>query len=93
MVWVLIVAVAVLLIAGFLALLSGLVPFERLSEPTHTTPALSLSETAAPDDVVDLRFDTAFRGYRMDQVDDALEILEQRLRALEADLDRCRSAE
>lgn len=86
MIWVLIVAVAVLVIAAFLGLLAGKVPVERMSEPTHTTPALGLSEDPGADDVEALRFDTALRGYRMDQVDEALAILQHRISRLESEL-------
>lgn len=91
MVWVFFVAVAVLVIAGFLALLTGRVPFETMSPPTHTTPPVDLPESARSDDVVALRFDTALRGYRMDQVDEALGVLSARIAALEAELDEHRA--
>ena len=90
MVWVFFVAVAVLVMAGFLALLAGRIPYERMSEPTHTTPAIDLPESAGSDDIAVLRFDTALRGYRMDQVDEALGILHKRVAALEAELDQQR---
>ena len=35
-----------------------------------------------------LRFDTALRGYRMDQVDAVLDRLQERIAALEAEHDR-----
>lgn len=86
MVWVLFVVVAVLIIAATLGLLAGRIPFDRLSEPAHTTPALRLARDASPEDVEDVRFDTALRGYRMDQVDEALAILQARIEDLERDL-------
>ena len=93
MIWVLIVAVAVLLIAAFLGLLAGKLPLERMSEPTHTTPALALRPDAGAADVDAVRFDTAFRGYRMDQVDEALAILRDRIAALEGELPAQRAPE
>lgn len=83
MVWVLFVVVAVLIIAATLGLLAGRIPFDRMSEPTHTTPPLHLPWDASPDDVESIRFDTALRGYRMDQVDEALAILQARIERLE----------
>lgn len=83
MVWVFFVGVAVLVIAAFLGLLARRIPFDAMSPPAHTTPALDLPEAAGPDDVVALRFDTALRGYRMDQVDEALHVLHARIAALE----------
>lgn len=83
MFWVLVVAVAVLIIAAFLAMLAGRLPYETMSPPVHSTPPVELPEQAGPDDVAGLRFDTALRGYRMDQVDAALKALQQRIAALE----------
>lgn len=88
MIWVLIVVVAVLLIAAFLALLAGRLPYDGLSEPVHTTPPIELPEAADPDDVAALHFDTALRGYRMDQVDAALNTLQKRIAALEEQVTR-----
>lgn len=86
MIWVLVVVVAVLLIATFLALLAGRLPYDAMSEPVHSTPPIELPDDADPDDVAALHFDTALRGYRMDQVDQALSILQKRIAALEAEL-------
>lgn len=83
MVWVLFVVVAVVVIAATLGLLAGRIPFDRLSEPAHSTPALHLPDDASPEDVHNVRFDTALRGYRMDQVDEALAILQARIERLE----------
>ena len=85
MVWVLIVAVAVVVIALFLGLLAGKLPLDRMSEPTHTSPGLRLPGSPGPADIDALRFDTALRGYRMDQVDAALGLLQRRIAALEAE--------
>lgn len=88
MIWVFVVVVAVLLIAAFLALLAGRVPYDRMSEPAHSTPVLELPDDAGPQDIAAIRFDTALRGYRMDQVDDALKVLQKRLTVLQAELTR-----
>lgn len=84
MIWVLVVVVAVVLIAAFLAMLAGRLPYDGMSEPVHTTPAVDLPVDAGPDDVAALHFDTALRGYRMDQVDAALRVLQRRIATLEA---------
>lgn len=84
MIWVLVVVVAVVLIAAFLAMLAGRLPHDGMSEPVHTTPAIDLPVDAGPDDVAALHFDTALRGYRMDQVDAALRTLQKRIATLEA---------
>lgn len=83
MFWVLVVAMAVLVIAAFLAMLAGRLPYEAMSPPVHSTPPIELPEQVGPDDVAALRFDTALRGYRMDQVDAALNALQKRIAALE----------
>lgn len=88
MIWVLIVVVAVLLIAAFLAMLAGRLPYDGLSDPVHSTPPIDLPAEAAPDDIAALYFDTALRGYRMDQVDAALDLLQKRLAALEQEAAR-----
>jgi DivIVA domain-containing protein len=85
-IWVLIVVVAVLLIAAVLAMLAGRLPYDGLSAPVHSTPPVELPVEAGPDDVAALHFDTALRGYRMDQVDQALNILQKRIAALEEDV-------
>mgnify|MGYP001792212023 FL=1 len=56
-----------------------------MAEPTSThafsgVPAGSLSA----EDVKGLHFDQALRGYRMDQVDETIDALAERLRQLEA---------
>lgn len=86
MIWVFVVVVAVLLMAAFLALLAGRLPYDPMSAPAHSTPVLELADDAGPDDIAAVRFDTALRGYRMDQVDDALQVLQKRLTVLEAEL-------
>ncbi|WP_193315116.1 DivIVA domain-containing protein [Nostocoides sp. F2B08] len=88
MFWVLVVVVAVALIVGFLAMLAGRLPYDGMAEPVHTTPPVRLPEQPGPDDVAALRFDTALRGYRMDQVDDALSALRRRIAELESEVDR-----
>jgi DivIVA domain-containing protein len=85
-IWVLVVVVAVLLIAAFLAMLAGRLPYDGMSRPVHSTAPIELPADIGPDDVAALRFDTALRGYRMDQVDRALSLLQKRIAHLEDQL-------
>ena len=93
MIWVLIVVVAVLLVAAFLAMLAGRLPYDGLSEPVHTTPRIDLPADLDADDIAALQFDTALRGYRMDQVDAVLRTLKNRVAALEDEVARSRDLE
>ena len=69
---VILVLVAVALVAAVLGVASGRLPADPLAEAVHTTPDPGLPERpAAASDVDAVRFDTALRGYRMDDVDDA----------------------
>ena len=52
--------------------------------PVSTTPATGLDADVHAADIHDIRFDTALRGYRMDQVDDVLDTLHARIAELEA---------
>jgi DivIVA domain-containing protein len=55
-----------------------------LEEPASGLPPVVLPEWPTADDVDRVRFSLAFRGYRMDQVDEVLERLRNRI----ADQDR-----
>jgi DivIVA domain-containing protein len=62
-----------------------------MAEPTssHSFAGLPAGLTAGPlraDDVASLSFDQAFRGYRMDQVDQTVDALAARLLELESEL-------
>lgn len=84
MIWVLFIVVAVLLIGGFAALISGRIGYDPLSEPTTTQSDPGLREEFAAREIASVRFDTALRGYRMDQVDRVLDRLQDRIAELEA---------
>ena len=84
MIWVLFTAVGVLLIGGFAALVVGRVGYDPLSEATTTQADPVLSEDFASGEITTVRFDTALRGYRMDQVDAVLDRLQTRIAELEA---------
>ena len=68
---VILVLVAVALVAAVLGVASGRLPADPLAEAVHTTPDPGLPEPPAAADVDAVRFDTALRGYRMDEVDAA----------------------
>jgi DivIVA domain-containing protein len=71
-------------VAGVAAVAAGVVS-GGLGEPAAPIPARALPPPPLTGrDVADLRFVQAFRGYRMDQVDAAMD-------ALAAELDRLRS--
>jgi len=74
-IWVLFIVVAVLLIGGFAALISGRIGYDPLSEPTSTQSDPGLREEFAAREIASVRFDTALRGYRMNEVDARLEVL------------------
>jgi DivIVA domain-containing protein len=82
-IWVLFIVVAVLVVGGFAALISGRIGYDPLSEPTTTQGDPGLGEDFAARDVADVHFDTALRGYRMDQVDAVLDRLQDRIADLE----------
>ena len=52
--------------------------------PTTTQADPVLSEDFAAGEITAVRFDTALRGYRMDQVDAVLDRLQTRIAELEA---------
>ncbi len=83
MIWVFFLVVTVVVVAGFAALLLGRVTYDPLPAATSTRPRVLLPEHPRSSDVDDLHFDTALRGYRMDQVDDVLDQLKARLAAYE----------
>ena len=83
MVWVFFVAVAVLVVVATAALALGRVEVDPVPPPATTTPEVGLVSGFRAQDIHDIRFDTALRGYRMDQVDDVLDVLYARLAELE----------
>lgn len=58
----------------------------RAADPVSSAGGIPLADgEIGSDDLARVRFDTAFRGYRMDQVDAVLDRLQARLAELEAD--------
>ena len=90
MIWVLFIVVAVLLIGGFAALVVGRIGYDPLAEPTTTQGDPGLGDDFAASDVASVHFDTALRGYRMDQVDAVLDRLQERIAELESGSDPLR---
>lgn len=79
MIWIFLTVVAVAVVAFFGALIMGRVGHDPMAEATHTSPGSGLPDTPEAADVRSVRFDTALRGYRMDQVDEVLDALQVRL--------------
>ena len=86
MIWVLFIVVAVLLVGVFAALVAGRVSYDPMAAPVTTQPDTGLAEDFDARDVATVHFDTALRGYRMDQVDGVLDRLQDRLVEQEREL-------
>jgi len=78
-IWVLFIVVAVLLVGVFAAMVAGRVSYDPMAAPVTTQPDTGLAEDFDARDVATVHFDTALRGYRMDQVDGVLDRLQDRL--------------
>lgn len=84
MTWVVLLCVAVGVAAGFAALILGRATYDPMAEPTHTEHDIQAAHLVRAADIDTVHFDTALRGYRMDQVDEVLDALQARLAAYEA---------
>jgi DivIVA domain-containing protein len=76
---VILVLVAVALVVTVLGVATGRLPADPLADAVRSTPDPGLPERPQADDVEAVRFDTALRGYRMEDVDDRLEVLRDEL--------------
>jgi DivIVA domain-containing protein len=85
-IWVLFTVVAVLLVGVFGAMIAGWVRYDPMPEPVTTQPDTGLPEHFRAPDITAVHFDTALRGYRMDQVDAVLDRLQERLADQEREL-------
>jgi DivIVA domain-containing protein len=83
---VILVLVAVAVVVAVLGVASGRLPADPMTEAVHSTPDPGLPERPDAVDVDAVRFDTAVRGYRMDDVDDRLQVLRDDLAARERTL-------
>ena len=88
---VILVLVAVALVVAVLGVASGRLPADPLAEAVHSTPDPGLPELPRAVDVDAVRFDTALRGYRMDDVDERLRGLRDELAEREHTLARLRA--
>ena len=93
MIWVLFTVVAVLLVGVFAGLLAGRIRYDPLSEAVTSQPDTGLTDDFTARSVSDIHFDTALRGYRMDQVDQVLDALQDRLSEQERELATLRGAD
>ena len=84
MIWVFLIVVAVVVVGGFLALATGRVDYDPMAPATTSQSEPHLPEDFTAADISAIRFDTALRGYRIDQVDAVLERLQRRIDELEA---------
>ena len=84
---------AVALVAVVLGVASGRIRVDPLTDPVGSTPDPGLAEEPTAADVDAVRFDTATRGYRMDEVDARLEELQRELEERERVLDGLRRPE
>jgi len=91
-IWVLLTVVAVLLVGVFAAMLAGWVRYDPMTDPVTSQPDPGLDDGFAATDIAAVHFDTALRGYRMDQVDDVLDRLQERLAEQERELATLRGA-
>ncbi len=57
---------------------------DGFTAPVANLPPVLLPEVPKPEDVDKLRFSLGLRGYRMDQVDDVLDLLRDQLAAKDA---------
>ncbi len=76
---VILVLAAVALVVAVLGVATGRLPADPLSDAVRSTPDPGLPERPRADDVDGVRFDTALRGYRMEDVDDRLDALRHEL--------------
>lgn len=91
-VFVVLVLVAAVVVVGLSALvLTGRGGFAApLADPVRLVPPVLLPPEPSPEDVDRLRFSPGLRGYRMDQVDEALEMLSAALADRDEEIDRLR---
>ncbi|SER78060.1 DivIVA domain-containing protein [Pedococcus cremeus] len=86
MIWVLFTVVAVLLVGVFAGLLAGRIGYDPLSEVVTSQPDTGLADDFTARSISDVHFDTALRGYRMDQVDHVLDALQDRIAEQEREI-------
>jgi DivIVA domain-containing protein len=73
-------------------MLAGRIGYDPLAEPVRSQPDVGLSDGFTARSISELHFDTALRGYRMDQVDRVLDTLQDRIAEQERELASLRPA-
>lgn len=93
-VFVVLVLVAAVVVVGLLALtVAGRGGFAApLTDPLRPVPPVLLPPDPSPEDVDLLRFSPGLRGYRMDQVDEALQVLSVALAERDEEISRLRGS-
>lgn len=86
MVWFVCLLVGVGVVVLCRELASGRWTFDLMSAPVRSAPDPGLPDLPSAEDVDDVRFDTAARGYRMGDVDATLDQLRDRLAEQETEL-------
>lgn len=84
---------AVALVVTVLAVASGRITVDPLADPVRSTPGHGLPDDPSAADVDVVRFDTALRGYRMEDVDRRLAALRDDLRDREETISDLRRRE
>lgn len=85
MVWIFFILVGLLVVIGFGAVITGRLTPDPMADPVGSTPHHGLPDGDFRAEAIDgVRFDTALRGYRMDQVDEVIDRLQMRIAELEA---------
>jgi DivIVA domain-containing protein len=92
-IWVLLTVVAVLLVGVFAGMLAGRIGYDPLAEPVRSQPDVGLSDGFTARSISEVHFDTALRGYRMDQVDRVLDALQDRIAEQESQIAALRSGD
>jgi DivIVA domain-containing protein len=83
-IWVVLIVVAVLVVGAVAALATGRIGYDPMAPATTSEGVPYLAEEFSSADISAVRFDTALRGYRMDQVDEVLSRLQARIADLES---------
>ncbi len=83
MIWALFGVVAIGLVGVVAALATSRWHYDPMSNAVSSVADPGLPDVVHPGDVDNVRFDTALRGYRIDQVDEVLDRLRDRIREQE----------
>ena len=85
MIWIFFILVALVVVIGFAAVLTGRLTPDPMADPVASTPDHGLPPGPFRAEAIDaVRFDTALRGYRMDQVDEVIDRLQMHIVELES---------